>query len=403
MKKIITFVFIALLAAGCAKDNIPNQGQQDDTITVGAFLSLTGQWATLGKTSEAALDLATKEINNYFQSGGSQTRVAVKIYDTKLDAATALDALKEAHKQGIRFIIGPQSSGECSQLLDYANKNNMIIISQGSTAGALSIPGDNLFRYCPDEKLETAAEAKAIFSDGIRAIVTIALDDVGNKGLQQSLDNAFGTLGGQVYSLNPYAANTTDFSSVISDINGQLTAAINQYGADKVGVYIACFDEGVNLFAQAVNDTVLTSVNWYGGDGIANSEALAANSTAAAFALSTHFTTPAFALSDDAKSIWKSLSDKILQKTGIQPTAFGLASYDALWTVALTYEATQGDGHSWDNAKKMFAKQSDMYFGATGATKLNANGDRALASFGFWEMIQDNNGYSWKLMRIVTP
>jgi branched-chain amino acid transport system substrate-binding protein len=55
-------------------------------------------------------------------------------------------------------------------------------------------------------------------------------------------------------------------------------------GGKKAAVYLAAFDEAVELFHAATKDPVLKSVAWYGSDGVALSRALVGDRTAASFA-----------------------------------------------------------------------------------------------------------------------
>ena len=79
------------------------------------------------------------------------SRLRFYVYDTKLDPTLALEAIKELDRRGVSVIIGPQSSAEVAMIKPYADRRHILVISQGSTASSLAIPGDNIFRFCPDE------------------------------------------------------------------------------------------------------------------------------------------------------------------------------------------------------------------------------------------------------------
>ena len=55
-------------------------------------------------------------------------------------------------------------------------------------------------------------------------------------------------------------------------------------------------DECVSLFNEASTDPILSSVQWYGGDGVVLSPALTGDAQAAAFAVTTKFIAPNFGL-----------------------------------------------------------------------------------------------------------
>ena len=388
-------VFVCLIFQHCTKsDSEPNPAQT--TITVGALLSLTGNWSSLGINSKAALELAAEDINKYMEGTRSVYRFATSVYDTKLDAALAEQAILKAMDSGISFIIGPQSSAEVSAIKSFADANNMLVISQGSTAGSLSIADDNIFRFCPDDLIEGKAMANTIYKDSIKGLVTVCRDDAGNKGLQTSTGDAFTALRGTVAAVSPYGTTSTDFSSVLADIKNKLQSFAPLMPA-QTAVYLASFDEATELFKQAATDPLLSSVKWYGADGVALSAALLSDAGAAGFAATTHFFAPTFGLPVQAQSKWMPLAQAIKARTGIDPDAFALAAYDALWVIALTYQATAGIDADFVRLKSVFAKQAGIYYGVTGPTLLNEFGDRAIGSFDYWGIVSENGAYVWKL------
>lgn len=386
---------LALVVQACKKSDDDTSAK---TISVGALLSLTGNWSSLGITSKAALEIAAEDINKYMDETGTKQHFVPVIYDTKLDTTLALSSISDAKGKGYTFVIGPQSSAEVGAVKPYADANNMLVVSQGSTAGSLSIAGDNVFRFCPDDKIEGAAIANTIYKSGIKGLVTAARNDAGNKGLQNSTGSVFTTLGGNISATAPYATANPDFQALITDLKSRTQTLIAQYGASGVGIYLASFDECVDLFKLAANDPVLSSVNWYGGDGVTLSAAIQNDAAAAAFAVTTHFFAPTFGLSTQAQSKWEPLAKTIKSRTGIDPDAFALAAYDALWVIALTYKSTEGTNADFSKLKTVFQEQANIYFGATGPTLLNEAGDRALGSFDYWGLSLDNGNYKWKLV-----
>jgi ABC-type branched-subunit amino acid transport system substrate-binding protein len=68
-----------------------------ETIVVGGLFSLTGDGASLGKASEAALELAARDINAELQALRLLYRVETEVFDTKLTPAGALEGIKALH------------------------------------------------------------------------------------------------------------------------------------------------------------------------------------------------------------------------------------------------------------------------------------------------------------------
>lgn len=400
-KFFITILILALsLSIYSCKESTDSSTEpiQAETIKVGALLSITGNWSSLGITSKSAMDFAISDINAYLISVGSRFRFALDSYDTELDTLKAIQFIAQAKAENKKFVIGPQSSAELGAIKKYLDDNNIIAISHGSTAGNLAIAGDNIYRFCPADSLEGAAVAATIYESGIRGLVTICRDDAGNRGLQNSVFAAFTNNGGNTINLTPYGINVVDFTSQIQQIKTAVATLTAQHGTGKVGVYIASFDECTNLFKLAINEADLNSIKWFGSDGVVNSAALVADTIAASFAEMTGYFAPTFGLPEIASSKWKPLSEKIKTQTGIDPDAFALAAYDALWVITSTILATNGNVSDISKLKSVFEHNANSYYGVTGQTQLNIYGDRSVGVFDYWGIVKINGTYRWQLV-----
>jgi branched-chain amino acid transport system substrate-binding protein len=395
---ILLAAFASLFAVAASTSHADDAPATTD-LKVGALLDLSGSWQTLGKTSQEALTLAAAAINA--QAG--MPHVTVTVVDTHLDPATALTDLQQFYADGIRVVIGPQSSSEVAAIRDYADSHGMIIISQGSTASSLSLPGDNIFRLPTDDKPETVAMAALLKADGLTAVVPVWRDDAGNQGLVDSLRTALTAEGITATDGVKYATTTTNFSSTLTDVATQLAAAQAAPNA-KVGIYLASFGETPQLFDAASAVDALGAVEWYGADGVAQSSELIADATAAAFAEKVTFPTPIFGLdrSDAGKALWQPISDQIKGATGITPDAFGLSAYDALMLAANTAKQVDPAADSSAFATALVA-QAAAETGITGALTLNANGDRATSPFDFWQVCQVSGAPQWVLGATYLP
>jgi branched-chain amino acid transport system substrate-binding protein len=369
---------------------------------VGALLDLTDGWSTLGKTSQEALDLAAAEINSQPASAGLP-HVTVTVADTGLDPDTALARLQQFYADGIRVVIGPQSSSEVAAVREYAQEHGIIIISQGSTASSLSLPGDTVFRLAPDDRLETQAMAALLKADGITTIVPVWRADAGNQGLASSLRTAFEAAGGTVTNGVEYPADATDFGPVLDDVEAQVATAKGVDGA-KVGVYLAAFGEAAPLFDEASTRPALGEVEWYGSDGIALSPALTSDPAAAAFAQKVTFPSPIFGLdrSTAGEALWQPIANQIKEATGIEPDAFGLSAYDALILAANTAKQADPTADAGAFATALMAEAAASS-GITGPLTLNDAGDRAAGPFDFWAVCQSESGYTWILNATYSP
>jgi branched-chain amino acid transport system substrate-binding protein len=359
---------------------------------IGVLASITGSGSSLGKSTVAALEIAADQIETATQG---QQRFRLLVRDTQHIPSKALDALKDLDSRDVKIVIGPQSSSEVAAIKSYADAHDILIISQGSTASSLAIPGDNIFRFCPNDRREAEAIVALMRHDGIHAIVPLWRNDAGNNGLHDSVKIRFQALGGRVTQGFRYETTTTNFSSATASVASQIQNLVSG-GRDPstVAVYLAAFDEVVDVFHSARQNNTLSNTGWYGSDGVALSAALTGDATAAAFAVSAGYPNPIFGLPEALRNEWQPIANMIERRTGIEPDAFALSAYDALFVVQRALRQVTPE-QNFDNFKAAFVQKADAYHGITGSTALDTAGDRLNGDFDFWVVRRQNGSFRW--------
>jgi branched-chain amino acid transport system substrate-binding protein len=363
-------------------------------VKIGVLASLSGSGFSLGRSTVAALQIAARDLKNI----GPQyrpVRFRFLVRDTQQDPSRALDAIQDLNARGVKIIIGPQTSSEVAMIKPFADAHNILVISQGSTASSLAIPGDNILRFCPNDRREAEALVALLQHDGIRAIVPLWRNDRGNNGLHDSVQIRFQAFGGRVTSGFRYEPTTTDFSAATNSVASQITNLIGGgINPSAIAVYLAAFDEAVDVFHSAEANPTLANTAWYGSDGVALSAALTGDSSAAGFAASVGYPNPIFGLPDALRNRWQPIADATEARTGIPPDAFALSTYDALFVVnlALVHAKPQ---KNFGNFKAAFIEEAGHYRGVTGSTALDAAGDRESGDFDFWAVRLRNGNYTW--------
>lgn len=299
---ILSYGFLTSLATESTRYIVPVEGE--NTILIGALLPLTGTSSSTGEEAEVSLRLAVDDVNNQFSKAGLTTRVGLIIEDTKTDPAVALEKLKDLASKGIRVVIGPSTSAAVAAVKEYADENDILIVSSSSTAPTLAIPNDNVIRFVPDDTHQAEILAKQMWYEGTRVVIPIWRTDVFGNNLQSLVKQSFERLGGEVLDGVEYDPPVGNFAASLHRINfivweqelrsltSKVNDAVRQYGPDKVGGYIVAFDEIVPILIQANRHQELESVRWYGSDGSAQLEGLVKNVEAAEFAVKTDFLNP---------------------------------------------------------------------------------------------------------------
>jgi branched-chain amino acid transport system substrate-binding protein len=107
-----TRTIYALLALGLALPGA--QAAAEDTIVLGAAVSLTGKYATNGQHTKHGYDLALKNVNGAggVKVGGKQYKLKIIYYDDESTPARGAQLAERLIAQdGVKFLLGPYSSG----------------------------------------------------------------------------------------------------------------------------------------------------------------------------------------------------------------------------------------------------------------------------------------------------
>ncbi len=369
------------------------EGIQGNTIPIGGLLPLTGDLSSYGVNSQAALKLAERDINAFLEKAGLPYRVKMVIEDTETKPTVCLQKLQALAAKGIKVFVGPMTSAEVKQIMNYANQNHLVIISPSSTAPSLAIPNDYIFRFCPTDRIQGPVIAKMAKYFGKKVLIIMWRGDAWGDGLHEAVKQAAEKLGITVIDGPRYDPNAKEFSNEVAALAQKVQDAINKYGADKVAVDFIGFNEVVQVMSTASQYPVLSKVMWFGSDGTALLDELLKDPTAAEFAAKVKFLNPIFAATKSQK--YDKIVAELKKMLGRTPDTYALASYDAAWVAALSILVTgKYDGTA---IKNILPDVAYNYFGATGWIVLDKAGDRAFADYNIYAVVKEGGKYVWKL------
>src|SRR2546423_9228156 len=121
---VVGSIGVAAPSAGAA------QGPRE--VHIGALLSLTGDGATLGTASKAALEIAAQRWNSSPQ--GKQVKVVLDVENTNLEPEKAQAALTNLADRAVRIVIAPQASSEVAATTETAAARGSMGLSHGIPA-----------------------------------------------------------------------------------------------------------------------------------------------------------------------------------------------------------------------------------------------------------------------------
>ncbi|MDW3612624.1 MAG: penicillin-binding protein activator, partial [Nitrososphaeraceae archaeon] len=260
---------------------LSNNDNGKKEFVVGAILPFTGSLSSIGKSVKIALENAENDVNKHFEEMNSSSHFRILMADSKTSPEESLVAIKKLHDNGAKIIVGPATSTAVAAVKEYADFNNIILLSYSSTSPFLSIKGDNLFRLVPDDTYQGKIIAQRMISDGIKIIVPLWRGDIYGNELYNSTKSNFEKLGGKVEKGINYQPYTGKFATSLHRINFIMwnkdlerlsvlvSDAVEKYGVNSVGVYVISFDEITPILIQSPLYEILEKVRWYGSDSIA--------------------------------------------------------------------------------------------------------------------------------------
>jgi branched-chain amino acid transport system substrate-binding protein len=132
-----------LLAAGAAFA-ASGAAWAQDTIVLGAAVSLTGKYSTNGKNTKDGYDLAIKMINDKggVKVGDKNYKLEVKYYDDESTPARGAELAERLIKQdGIKFMLGPYSSGLTKAIAPVTEKFQIPMVEGNGASRSLFTSG----------------------------------------------------------------------------------------------------------------------------------------------------------------------------------------------------------------------------------------------------------------------
>jgi branched-chain amino acid transport system substrate-binding protein len=359
------------------------------TQTVVFLAPLTGALGTYGENSAEAAKYAETQINAWLTERGETWSFNLEVDDTATDPETALTKMETWHGQGVQLFIGPMSSGECTQLLSYADSNQLLMVSPSSTAISLMLPDDSLFRFCPDDTIQGPAIAALLEDEGITDVVATWRGDAWGEGLTDAAEAAYdGTFAEKV----EYSPDTTEFTTEAESLRAAVQNLLDGGATtDEVGVLAVSFEEIIPYMQAADDHDVLKTVRWYGSDGTCLLSSLSDDEVAGPFADTVNYTNTLFAPGISAKH--EDVKEHIEEELARTPDAYCYNTYDITWCLALALDLV--DEYSATEVIKVLPGLVENYYGASGLFSLNANGDRAVSDYDLWAVDTVDGDVTW--------
>ena len=379
----LAYGVIVMFAVGIMGTGAHAQDQGlEGTVQIGALIPVTGDGSGHGEDIRITVEIAEADFNSYLEANGIGWIFDVVIEDTATNPVIALDKIASLNAKGISAIAGTYSSAELRNIRGYAQANDMLLVSYGSTAPSLSIPGDNVFRFVPDETKQSPAIAKYLLENGITNLVPVWRGDAWGDGFVEAIRAEFTSVGGVVDEGVRYNPEAVEFSVEVGLLADRVSGHIEDVGADGVAIMVITFSEVTPIMQSASAYESLSGVLWFGTDTIVNDEELSSDAIAQEFLNKAGLVVTTFA--PTSTTISERLSEQAAEISGKAPNIYAMSAYDTIWVLGLSIlEAGSTDAAA---IVSVMPTVLEGYSGALGKIVLNEAGDMGEATYDIYSV-----------------
>lgn len=355
MYLVVLTLLTLVLAVGCAS----SKAGDSNTIRVGVNYELTGNNATYGTNLNDGLQMAIEEINQ--QGGVLGKKIESVILDNKSDATESANvSTRLATRENVIALLGPATSGATKAAIPAAMDNKIPLISASATADDVTLNADGsvkeyVFKTCFNDSFQGVMMAQFGYNElGLKKASVLA-DTTSDyaQGLSKAFQETFTELGGEVLSVEAYAAGDTDFRAVLTNLKGK----------NPEFLYVPGYYEEVGLIIRQARELGL-DVPILGGDGYESPKLL---ELAGKDALNQVYYSSHYSPMDDSEIV-AAFKEKFRAKFNKEPDAFNALGYDLGYLLA---DALERAGETDSEKLKVALQETEGFVGVTGTLTID--------------------------------
>ena len=323
--------------------------------------------------TEKIAEMVENDINAYCTKEKLPYKFEFKVSNNAGDNDIALSNLITYNTLGINLVVGPFGDSQCQTSVDFANDNDMILISPSSDVVELSL-ADNLFRMVSNESRALEANIACMKKLNIKHIVIFAQNDDWGKDLSSVMEGLSDKAGISSWSLFFSPDPKMQIYSQLNYLNSHLVNASAFYGSEHVAVQIICNSRledvlncgaGSSVIEFGVTDTVYLDIE----DKSVNTLLMAP-------------------IPYTKENKFSEFRDRVLENYNFNVTYYGATAYDACWLYALS--VIDAGSLDTDAVKSSLLIVSSEYDGVSGVLSLDNSGDRFESDYMIMGFSQDS-------------
>lgn len=394
---VVVVTYFALGIGGSettTEQSAPNQSLSGQ-VPVGLLAPITGALSAIGEEYLAITSIAAEDVNEYLQAQGELWTIKLILEDTESRPDIALDKTIDLHAQGARVIVGPVASANVHAIKDYVDENDMLVLACCSSASAVAIPGDNIYRLTTVDTHYIGIHANAAKSHGIDNLIHVYRGDAWGDGIDDALKASFSEHGGIVSNWVRYNPETADYADVAHHLSEIVEGVTETTDPSRVGIMVSSYAEYLDIIRESTSYDILDDVTWLGSATPVGDSHISDDPAIEEFVSKVGLYSITLSVPDSQP--YRQVEAVMTERLGHGANPFVYAAYDSVWLMALTMldaQTTDADG-----LKASIADVAEGYQGVTGNIRFNDAGDLADSNYDVWR-VSDGK---WHVVGKYTP
>jgi ABC-type branched-subunit amino acid transport system substrate-binding protein len=323
-------------------------------------------------------ELAQEKINSYCNTSNINQRFIFNTTNAAGDPKKAYEITKKYHEKGINLIVGYSWNSHLNASLEYARKNQMVLVSPTSTSPKYA-QKDLCYRLLPDDEREAKAVAIMMIKYGIENVIIIQRHDTWGKTYADYFMLEYRAEGGKILDQITYKIEQTQtIKQAVNRANEAGITTLKRGMSNTTAVFIIALEEAPKILLEAENSSSLMNLTWFctetntADPNIINKSGNIASKVTLIGPLNIHI------YNEDYQEI-----NKLYTKRFDEPLDFEIANvYDGCWLLALS--VIEAKTSNDQNISTIFKEVAYDHYGITGPLDVNKNGDRSWIRYYFY-------------------
>lgn len=346
-------------------------GQEVETVQIGVIFP-NADWMDY---MEPIVSLAKEDINHYMTENDFKYQIEFIFKIADQSQEVHLEKLVELKEEDIELVIGCIWTMFAELSVEYANENEMIIISPSATGDPRAwAEADNYFRLAPTDYSRFLVQGEFLWSQGEKACIIIGPEDIQTKDDTQLFEQVLQSLGieSRIVTYDQSNEEEPHYPSIASAIDDHISDLTSEYSIDQIAIFDhpTTWSRIAPIANALLENEVNQEITWYTSQELFQNtdfmELLEPENSVLKFFF------PHVYLLDSVQ--YRNVNDRYREIIGSDLGLYNASLYDTCWLFANSI--LEGDSQSYEKVLEKIPIAASTHEGITGTLLLDENGDR---------------------------